>query len=248
MRFGGAVYSVHALESHAGLEARFARASRHSRLVRFLRVSIPAVIAAAMTGVILLSLFNPFRVVADVTANTDNLVVSGTKITMESPHMHGFSQDLRPYEIWGNTAVQDTTDPDNVDLTEPRGKQQMDDGSIMNVEARTGKFNNKAQMLDLYKEVYVQTSNGYEARLNHAQVDLAAGAVATDDGVNVKFNGGKVKADKLRVKNRGEVVVFEGRVVMDIDEAAPTPAAPAAEQPRSAAKPRALTGNALSAR
>jgi lipopolysaccharide export system protein LptC len=255
------MYSAHTLVNHAGLEARFARAARHSRLVRFLRISIPTLVVAAMTGVVLLSLFNPFRVVANITADTDNLVVSGTKITMESPHMHGYSQDLRPYEVWGNTAVQDTTDPDNVDLTEPRGKMLMEDGSTTNVESRTGKFNNKAQMLDLYKEVYVQTSTGYEVRLNHAQVDLAAGAVASDDGVNVKFDGGKVKADKLRLTNRGELVIFEGHVVMDLDQTGPIATAPqpapeavaaplpvVADPPRSAGKPRSLTGNSFTAR
>ena len=126
----------------------------------------------------------------------------------------------------------------------------------MNVESRTGTFNNKSQMLDLYKEVYVKTSNGYEARLNHAQVDLAAGSVATDDGVNVRFDGGRVKADKLRVRNRGEVVVFEGHVVMDLDSTAQTPAVAAIAEPVSlpdpapkpAGKPRALTGNSMTAR
>lgn len=240
---GALVYSAQNPVNGLTLDARFARAARHSRLVRFLRVSIPTVVALALGSVIALSLFNPFRVVADVPTNMENIVVSGTKITMESPHMSGFSPDERPYEMWAKTAVQDVADADNVDLDTPKGKMLMQDRSTMMVDAKTGRFNNKAQILNLYKDVFLQTTNGYEARLNHAQVDIAAGAVSTDDGVNVKFDGGRVKADRLRMGNRGEVVRFEGNVMMDLDRAPPqAPAAAAAPAPaptRTPEEPRA---------
>jgi lipopolysaccharide export system protein LptC len=248
---GAPVYSAQNPVNGLTLDARFARAARHSRLVRFLRISIPGVVAFALASVIALSLFNPFRVVADVPTNMDNIVVSGTKITMESPHMSGFSADERPYELWAKTAVQDVADPDNVDLDLPRGKMLMQDQSTMKVDAQTGRFNNKAQILNLYKDVFLQTTNGYEARLNHAQVDIGAGAVSTDDGVNVKFDGGRVKADRLRMSNRGEIVRFEGNVVVDLDHGPPQPAAPAvAEEPRvpAPAKARAPSTNRASAK
>lgn len=251
------MYSAQSPVNSLTLDARFARAARHSRLVRILRVSIPGVVAFALLSVIGLSLFNPFRVVADVPTNLDNIVVSGTKITMESPHMSGFSADQRPYELWAKTAVQDVADADNVDLDVPRGKMLMEDRSTMTVDARTGRFNNKSRILDLYKDVFLQTTNGYEARLNHAQVDVGAGSVSTDDGVNVKFEGGRVKADRLRMGSRGEVVRFEGNVVMDLDSTAQAPAAAQApvtpavkEEPRAQlpVKPRPLPGNRASAK
>lgn len=240
------MYSAQTLSDRPTLEARFARAARHSRLVRFLRVSIPAIVALALTSVVMLSLFNPFRVVADVPTNMDNIVVSGTKITMESPHMSGFSPDERPYEIWAKTAVQDVADADNVDLDVPRGKMLMEDRSTMTVDARTGRFNNKSQLLNLYKDVVLQTTNGYEARLNHAQVEIATGAVSTNDGVNVKFDGGRVQADRLRMIDRGQVVRFEGNVVMDLD--APPPPEPAAPEPRAQKKSGTLSVNRASAK
>jgi lipopolysaccharide export system protein LptC len=229
------VYSADILSSGTGLEARFAAAASHSRVVRLLRVGIPALVAASLGVVVLISLFNPFRQTESASVDMDNLVVSGTKITMEAPRLAGFSADNRPYEVWANAAIQDTAAPDNLALTEPRAKMLLQDLSTLNVESRTGQFAQKAQLLDLYKEVYLQTSNGYEARLNHAQVDIGSGAVSTDDGVNVVFSGGKVKADRLRLTERGAVVRFEGRVVMDLDrapgDAAPRPTA-AVESPR----------------
>jgi len=84
-----------------GLEARFAIAARHSRMVRVLRIAVPAAVVLAMAGVVAVSVFNPFRLLLPkLPVDIGNLVVSGTKITMESPHLAGFSTDRRPYELW----------------------------------------------------------------------------------------------------------------------------------------------------
>jgi len=83
-----------------GMEVRFAIAARHSRLVRILRVAVPAAVALSLATVVLISIFNPFRTkLAGLPLEIGNLVVSGTKITMESPHLSGFSPYKRPYEM-----------------------------------------------------------------------------------------------------------------------------------------------------
>ena len=52
----------------AGLEARFAAAARHSRMVRVLRVAVPAAVLLAMAGIVAVSVFNPFRMPTAETA------------------------------------------------------------------------------------------------------------------------------------------------------------------------------------
>src|ERR1700733_9485928 len=105
------------------MEVRFAVAARHSRMVRVLRVAVPAAVVLAMAGIVGVSIFNPFRMLLPkLPIDMGNLVVSGTKITMESPHMAGFSTDQRPYEMSAKTATQDLTDPDHVDLNTLRAK------------------------------------------------------------------------------------------------------------------------------
>ena len=117
---------------HAGMEARFAVAARHSRMVRILRIAVPAAVALSLAAILLVSVFNPFRMLLPkLPVDMGNLVISGTKITMESPHMAGYSQDQRPYEVWANTATQDVTDPDHVELHTLRGKVLMQDQSTL---------------------------------------------------------------------------------------------------------------------
>ncbi|MBX9649182.1 MAG: LPS export ABC transporter periplasmic protein LptC, partial [Xanthobacteraceae bacterium] len=89
------------------MEARFAAAARHSRLVRVLRIAVPAAVVIAMAAIVAVSVFNPFRMLLPkLPVDMGNLVVSGTRITMESPHLAGFSTDQRPYEMWAKAATQ----------------------------------------------------------------------------------------------------------------------------------------------
>ena len=101
-------------------------------------------------------------------------------------------------------------------------------------------MNTKQQLLDLHKDIFLQSSTGYEARLSQALVDMAKGTVTSEEHVDVKLLNGTLTADRLRITGGGEVVRFEGNVVMNLDKlgdgsasgqsadapAAPEPAAP----------------------
>src|SRR6201995_54905 len=203
----------------ANLEARFAAAARHSRMVRFLRIAVPGAVALAMAGVIGVSIFNPFRMLMPkLPLDMSNLVISGTKITMEAPHLSGFTQDQRPYEMWAKTATQDVTDPDHVELNKLRTKLLMQDGSTIFLDSLTGLFDNKAQTLDLHKDIHLTTTTGYEAWLSQAHVDMTKNTVDSDQHVDVKLTNGTLSSDRLHIVNGGEVIIFEGNVVMHLDK------------------------------
>src|SRR6201747_3301323 len=210
------------------MDARFAIAARHSRMVRILRIAVPAVVGLAMAGVVAISIFNPFRaLMKQLPVDMDNLVVSGSKITMEAPHMSGFTPDQRPYEVWAKTATQDLTDPDRVELKSPRAKVLQEDRSTVTMDARTGMFDTKAQLLDLRKDIFLQSSTGYEARLSQALIDIGKSIVTSEERVDVKLLNGTLSADRLRITEKGELVRFEGNVVMNLimDNPDPVPAA-----------------------
>jgi lipopolysaccharide export system protein LptC len=203
------------------LEARFAVAARHSRMVRILRIAVPAAVVLSLASIILVSIFNPFRMLMPQipAVNMDNLVVSGSKITMESPHLSGYTTpDRRPYDLWAKAATQDLTDPDHIELKTLHSKVLMEDQStIVTLDARTGIFDNKQQTVDLRKDVFLQTSTGYEAHLDQAFVDMNKGTVSSDSRVNVKLTNGTLSADRLRITEGGAVIRFEGNVVMNLE-------------------------------
>jgi lipopolysaccharide export system protein LptC len=230
----------------ASLEARFRVAARHSRLVRILRVAVPGAVLLSMAAIVAVSIFNPFRMMMPkLPVDIGNLVVSGTKITMETPHVAGFSADKRPYELWAKAAIQDLTDPDHMELDTIRAKVMMEDRSTVTLDARTGYYDSKQSLLDLRKDIFLQSSTGYEAKLSQAFVDMNKSLVTSDEPVDVKLLNGTLTADRLRIFNGGEVVRFEGNVVMhlvmDQPDAANNPLEAPKETPKEAPKPRSTS-------
>jgi lipopolysaccharide export system protein LptC len=230
------------------MDARFAIAARHSRMVRVLRVAVPAAVILAMTAIVAVSVFNPFRMLLPkLPLDMGNLVVSGTKITMESPHLAGYTPDQRPYEVWAKTATQDVTDPDHVDLKTLRAKVLMDDRTTtVTLDARNGVMDTKQQLLDLHKDIFLQSSTGYEARLSQAFVDIGKGTVTSEEHVDVKLLNGTLTSDKLRITGGGEIVRFEGNVVMNLDNLGepgqPADASAMPAEPAPPAKTRSIAG------
>ena len=218
----------------AEMDARFAAAARHSRLVRTLRVAVPAAVALAMAAIIAVSVFNPFRLLAKLPIDPGRLVVSGTKVTMESPHLSGFTPDGRPYELWAKAATQDLTRPDQVDLSTLRAKLMTEDQSTVMIDARSGVFDTKSQLLQLRKDVYLLATTGYEAWLTQALVDLGKGTISSDEPVDVKWQGGTLRGQKLRITDKGELIRFDGGVVMHLDNAGA--ASPSSAPANSSAK------------
>lgn len=218
------LYSVQGQNYQAAADARYARARRHSRRVRQLRLAVPVMVAAAMLTIIGISLFNPFRILSKLPIDIGKLGVSGTKITMNSPHLAGFTPDNRPYELWAKSAVQDVTNPNNVELNELRAKVQMEDKTGITMDAQTGLFDTKTQLLDLKKNIFLQSTTGYEARLTQATVDIGGGTVTSDQPVAVKLLNGTLDANRLKISENGALVRFDGGVSMILipDQPAPT--------------------------
>lgn len=221
--------AVNMSASHATMKRRFAVAARHSLYVRLLRWIVPLIVIVALLAILAVSVFNPFRILAALPVKMDNLVVSGTKITMESPRLAGFTTDQRPYEVWAKAATQDLTAPDRVELRDIRAKVMLEDRSSMTLDALDGKFDTKTQILELENNIWLQSSTGYEAKLTTASVDIAAGNVSSDQPVWVKLLNGTLDGKRLRIIDRGEVVRFEGGVSMTLKldyAASPAPGAP----------------------
>lgn len=215
------------------MEARFKIAARHSRRVRVLRIAVPALVAVAMLVIVGASVFNPFRILTKLPLEVGNLVVSGTKVTMESPRLAGFMPDQRPYELRAVTATQDITNPKIVELNTLDSTLEMEDKSTVRLQSRIGVFDSKSQLLDLRDDVFVQNSLGYQARMSQAYVDLGKGTVSSDTPVAVKLPNGTIDGQQLRITERGAVLRFDGGVVMHLDGQN----GPAASAPASGAAP-----------
>ena len=207
-------------------ERAFRSARRHSRAVRIMRIAIPLAVLLGLTGISLVTYFNPLRMLAKLPINMNDLVVSGTKITMEQPRMSGFTRDGRAYEFTAVAAAQDLTKPDIIELRDIHAKLQMQDKSMMDMSADTGIYNTKLETLKLERNIVLTSSNGNKGRLSEAMIDVRKGNVVSDQPVELEFLQGTLNANRLEVIDSGDLVRFLGAVDMVMmlnDTALPKP-------------------------
>ncbi len=188
---------------------------RHSRLVRWLRVSVPAVIAAALIMVVAVN-YMPTVGGLRLPGELGKLVIKGTKVTMQQPRLTGFTDDARPYEFTAQTAEQDITKPDLMELHQIDAKIEMQDKSTVSVTSNSGTYDMKAEMLTLNESVHLVSSTGYEVRLTDAVVDVHKGNVVSEKPVWVRLINGVLTANRLDVVDGGNLIRFSEGVSMTI--------------------------------
>jgi lipopolysaccharide export system protein LptC len=200
--------------SRGSAERAFRAARRHSRMVRVLRITLPLAVVLALVVVTLMTYFNPLRMLAKLPIDVGNLVVSGTKITMEQPRLSGFTRDGRAYEVTAVAAAQDVTKPDIVELHDIRAKVQLQDKGALQMSAATGIYDTKAETLKLERDIVLISSTGYECRMSEAVIDTRKGNVLSQHPVEVKMLQGTLNANRLEVVESGALVRFDGGVDM----------------------------------
>ena len=196
--------------SRAELARRYAQARRHSRLVRFLRFLIPFGAVLAATAIIAIAILDPFRRLS-TGLEVASFNLTGSQITMEQPHLRGYKQDMRPYEVNADTALQDLKKPTIMDLMGMKAKIGLADHKLAWIEALQGLYDSAAEKMIVDKPLNIK-SDGYDVQMKSAKVDFKAGNVFTDQAVRVIMSTGTIEADKMEVIDSGRKIVFSGRV------------------------------------
>jgi lipopolysaccharide export system protein LptC len=187
---------------------------RHSRHVHWLRVGVPAVLAAALLVVVGANYMPTVRHIR-LPGELGQMVIKGTRVTMQQPRLTGFTVDSRPYEATANSAEQDITKPELMELHQITAKMEMEDKSMVNLTASFGTYDMRTEMLNLTDSVHLTSSTGYEARLSEAAIDVHKGIVVSEKPVWVKLaNKGVINAKRMEVRDSGDVIRFGGGVTM----------------------------------
>lgn len=196
-------------------EGTFHSAARHSRLVRFLRFAIPAVILVIGGIIGAATFFSP--IIKDVVPiDLSKFPFSPTKITMELPRVTGYTTDQRPYELTARAAVQDLTKLDVLELQEIKAKVELRDGQHVNVTAINGVYDTKAEVLRLNDHITIDSTSGYEGHLSEATVHISSGNIVSESPVEVRLPNGMLRANRLEIKENGASIKFGGGVEMDL--------------------------------
>jgi lipopolysaccharide export system protein LptC len=195
-------------------ERKYRAARRHSRYVRLLRLGVPVGIALVLLAVVAANYMPPiggFRLPGEL----GNLVIHGTKITMQQPRLTGFTIDSRAYEFSANAAAQDISRPNLVELQDLHAKMEMQDKSSVEMTANSGLYDVKTEVLTLKDDIELTSSTGYSGQLSQAVIDMRKGNVVSDQPVRVKMLNGFLNAKRLDIAEGGNVIRF-GDVAMTL--------------------------------
>jgi lipopolysaccharide export system protein LptC len=197
-------------------ERAFRAARRHSRWVRALRLAIPIAVVVGGIGLFLVSYFNPLRMLSKLPVDISNLIVSGSKITMEKPRLSGFTHDARAYELSADAAKQDLTKPDVIELRNLHAKVEMQDKGTIQMSANAGIYDSKEETLKLDQQIALSSTAGYSGRLSEATIDIRKGYVLSQHPVEVQLLQGTLNANRLEIVDSGDLVRFDNGVHMTL--------------------------------
>ena len=203
------------------LERAVRAAGRHSRFVRVLRAVLPVAVVLAIGAYVLLNYYNPMAALASLPSVSGKLGVQGSKVTMESPKIAGIGRNQRAYQLTAETAVQDLKKPDQIELQNLRAEIEMADADIVVVTAKSGTYHTKIDKVTLREHVVFTTSQGLNAKLREAVIDMKKGTLQSDQSVDLKLPSGRVQANGVEIEDSGEVVRFTRGVIFDVDAEAP---------------------------
>ena len=192
-------------------------AGRHSVLVRVMRVGLPIAVVVGLAGLGAATYFKPMQVFDRMPSVSGKLAVQGSKITMELPRIAGFTRDQRSYELNAETAVQDLTSPDIVELQNLRARLEMQDKDVVNVTAKSGTYSTKADKVVLRDQVVVTSQQGYKAVLKEAAIEMKKGNVVSEHPVDITLPNGWLKSNRMEIVDSGDVVRFERGVILYIE-------------------------------
>jgi lipopolysaccharide export system protein LptC len=227
----------------------FRAAARHSRFVRVLRFAIPASIAAIAAVILVATFFHPFHLPV-FPIDPGKISLSGTKVVMELPRLHGFTSDSRPYELTARAAAQDLTKPDVLELKEISAVVELKDGQHVTIKSLSGIYDTKGEMLRLNEQITLNSTSGYEGHLSEATVNVTSGNILSESPVELKLPNGLLNANRMEVMENGTLIIFGGGVEMTLtpDQVRPAEqdAAPVASAPPSAPARASAQGGSLS--
>lgn len=185
-------------------------ARRHSGLVRWLKIILPATAGACIVAFVvaikmvtgdIADLFS----LAGVTMDTKSLI-------MEKPHLSGFKGTEHSYEVVAERAVQDLANPKIVRLEEIKAEFGLTAEVKVNLTATAGIFDGDQEKLQLTDGITVSSTNGYEARLDKAHVDFRTKQMTSDGMIEISATDGLVRAHTLEVGEDGKKILFGGGV------------------------------------
>ena len=192
-------------------------ATRHSARVRFLKIALPVI--ALIIGAIF-AVVSIVRTYVPSDLQVESATIEDGKIVMRYPAIAGRNNDGISYSMKAERALQDMKQPDVITLENITAKMPVNEKTTAEVLAQTGVYDRGKNLLDMTAPFTINLNNGLTAAFRSANLDVNGGTMSTTEPVSIRSPSASIVAQSLRMTDKGRIITFEGKIVVDVDPAA----------------------------
>jgi lipopolysaccharide export system protein LptC len=243
---GGRRYRIRTAEER---RRAFASATRHTKLVNFLRKALPVFAVLVLAAYFISTRLATTISIGDMNASIEGLEVKDGNLRMVNPKLEGADKKNGKYVIGADYADQDIKNPNLIKLHAIKADLAAADGGWSRMRAVRGRFDNKTGRLVMQEKIDIATSSGVSGTLTHATLDTKNQVIRSHRPVAFVLPNGTIRANALTFYSSKHTLTFRGKVAVHIvrpkkeaEAAKPTPAATQTVAPlQEAAEPAEVT-------
>jgi len=194
-------------------EREYQEALKHSTKVKFWKIVCPCIGVLLILGIMGTLVIKSIEV-PDIAVESINL--SDGKLVMENPELSGFDKSKRPYNLTATKAIQDASNPNQVELEEILAELPMNEKITATITAGNGVYDADAKTLELTKKVNLVTSSGMVLNLEDASVDIGNSIMHTNNPITATSSQADISSNAMMIEDGGNKLIFEGRVRMTL--------------------------------
>ena len=190
----------------------FALANRHSRLVRLLRLSLPAAVVLILLGYIAVLTVNWH--LSSGRFNVGAGTITADDLTMKDAGYSGTTKDGGRYEVRSRRAVVSFNQNTPIKLIDVSGELFQTNNVTTKLKSKHGILDNPKGELELYDGIEVDASSGLMARLVRAKIYNKENKIVSNDPVSASTSTGSVQAASMVMNTKTHLTKFKGSVAV----------------------------------
>jgi LPS export ABC transporter protein LptC/lipopolysaccharide transport protein LptA len=190
----------------------FALANRHSRLVRLLRLSLPAAAALVLFGYITVLTVNWH--LSSGRFSVGAITITADDLTMKDAGYSGTTKEGGRYEVRSRRAVVSFNQNAPIKLIDVTGELFQTNNVTTKLKSKHGILDNAKGELELYDGIEIDASNGLVARLVRAKVYNKENRIVSNDPVSASTPTGSVQAASMVMNTKTHLTKFKGSVAV----------------------------------
>lgn len=187
---------------------------RRSPFVGIMRVALPALAIVLLVTIFIWPQFGEDQHGFALTFGDQS--GSGGTLAMIKARYFGTDRRGQPFLLTADAATPAIADAKTIILDAVTADVTISNGTWIWMSATTGAFQQEEQILILHGGVSVYTDIGYEFHGKTAEIEMRTGSMRSNHPIVSQGPLGRLRADAMRIYNRGERMEFIGRVHVSI--------------------------------